>query len=222
MNRNSLLPILVGTGLLCTASSSIAQIPNYKAMEQGWAYGGYVSYVGLDKDIARAEGIEDSAYSFSLSGEYLYSNTWVSSLTIDFIIYDDNEEFTQLVALDYDDEVFEELFGDDVFNRDVSLESSDANAASLSAATGHLFRFGDKDRSSFLLQGGYTHFIYSERSISNCTNCRAEDIDLEGGVFIGARLAYSFDSIAFGLTGRSYISGDGLSNMVGLTITSSF
>jgi hypothetical protein len=176
----------------------------------GWSYGAEFSSVSFDSDTALQEGIEDKALLIGLGVNYR-SSSFITSASLDFILYDDNEEFSQLVV------------GDGLLNDgDVSVESSDASAIGFTLASGYEWKFGENDRASGILQGGLTGVFGSERSIANCSNCSTEDIDIDGGFFIGGKLGYHMESFSVGLSARQYLSGDGLSNVFGITFDTKF
>ena len=69
--------------------------------------------------------------------------------------------------------------------------------------------------------GGLSGIFFSERSISSCSNCYSEDIDIDGGLYgvlgVGHKLGY-FD---IGLQFHQYFTGD-LDNGFRLKLSSSF
>jgi len=175
-----------------------------------WRYSGHVSMVGIDSEVAKQEGIEDSAISIGLFADYKKTN-WVTSLGLDFIMYDDNEEFSQTV----------ETVG--IFNNgDISDESSDASAVQATVATGYEWRYGVNQDIALLLQGGYGHVFSSERTIPNCTDCRTVDIDVDGGVFAKLMLTKETERWGFSLYAQPYLTGDGLSNSLGFVFSNKF
>lgn len=175
-----------------------------------WSYNIGLSTMNFDSDTALSEGIEDSAIAIVFGANYR-SNSWVTSIDADFILYDDNAEFSQLV-------IGEGLFNDG----DVSTESSEATALAVSLSSGYEWLFGQEKRASAILQGGFTGVFASERSIANCSNCGSQDIDIEGGVFIGGKLAYNMERFSIGVNLRQYVSGDGLSNSFGIVVDTKF
>lgn len=208
--RKSLLSIaaltLFSTGALSQENNASANSYN----PTKWSYNLGVSSVSLDSDTALREGIEDSALAINFGANYR-SNGWVTSLDADFILYDDNNEFSQRVI------------GDGLLNRgDISTESSEATAVVTSIASGYEWRFGQNNRASAILQGGFSGVFASTRSIASCSNCNSDDIDIDGGAFIGGKLAYNLESFSIGLNVRQYVSGDGLSSMFGLVVDTEF
>ncbi|MBF7073575.1 hypothetical protein ISG33_09235 [Glaciecola sp. MH2013] len=197
---------LFSANLMAQEDSDYTQYYN----PNGWSYNIALSHVGLDSDTAGSQGIEDTAIAIGFGFNYRESS-WVTSIDADFILYDDNNEFSEVVV------------GDGLFNNgDISTESSEASALALSVATGYEWRFGQDDRASAILQGGFSGVFASERSIANCSNCGSQDIDIDGGAFIGGKLAFNQESFSVGLNVRQYVSGDGLSSMVGIVFDTQF
>jgi hypothetical protein len=200
----------IGVALLLAMSCSAYSQTNDEVLPHGWEYSIHVGSASIDSETAVQEGIKDSALAIGIFADYR-QNGWLSRVGLDMFIYDDNEEFEQIVE------------GQGVFNDgDISTESSDAQAFALSAATGYEFRFGENNASSVSLLGGFTAMVSSERSITDCTNCFSEDIDVDGGVFVAGTLSHDFESFGMGLHVRQYIGGDGLDSIIGLQIHSVF
>lgn len=185
---------------------------NLSAQEQHseWQFGGRVGTLSIDSDSAQQEGIDDTAYLVGGYVDYI-QNGWVTSINLDIAVYDDNEEFEQLVE------------GDGVFNDgDRSYESSDASAVLISIATGYQWSFGEDDSVSTRAQAGFTAVVASERSISFCSDCFSEDIDIDGGAFVKASLEKDTGPVTIGLYYQQFLASDGLSNSFGLNISGGF
>lgn len=175
-----------------------------------WRFGGHLSGLTIEDEIAEAERIDTGAFSIGFYTDYR-KGSWISSLGFDFIFYDDNDEFSVLVE------------GDGIFNDgDISSESSDATALLISVATGYEFRFRQQQDFAVSLQGGYGYVTSSERSISNCSNCPTEDIEVDGGVFAKVTATKDFPGFAMGLYGQQFVTGDGLSTNYGITFSNKF
>lgn len=170
----------------------------------GWDWGGRLAMLSIDEDTARTQGVDDSAYLIGFEGNYRQSS-WVTTLGMDIVVYDDNEEFSQTVV------------GDGLFNDgDVSVESSSATGVLLSVATGYEWRFTESNDVSVLVQAGYSQMFASDRSIDNCEDCYSEDIDVDGGLFAAVSLMKSNENFDIGLYFQQYLTGDGLDNGLGL------
>jgi len=197
--------------LLLASSTAVAQqaeSSNYN--KSGWTLGFNAAVVSLDQDTARLEGIKDNAYLVGIVANYSQEQ-WITSLGVDVLVYDDNEEFKQTVV------------GDGVFNDgDISVESSSANGALVSVATGYQWFFGKQKDITLKLQGGYGHMFSSERSIANCSDCYEEDIDVKGGVFLKVGALKSNETFDIGIYAQQFLTGDGINNAIGLDATFSF
>lgn len=179
-------------------------------MDGEWEFGGRFGMVNIDSDTALQQGIDDSAYLVGGFTDFV-QNGWVTSAAIDIIVYDDNEEFRQLVE------------GDGIFNDgDRSIESSDASAGLFSVATGYQWYLGEDSKTVTRAQVGFTAVFASERSISNCSDCFSEDIDVDGGAFIKGSVERELGAFAVGVYFQQYLGGDGLSNSLGINISTGF
>ncbi|MDA7686454.1 hypothetical protein N9172_00460 [bacterium] len=166
------------------------------SIANSWRYSVFVSETSFDSDLADKELIEDSATTFGVDADY-YSRRWMSSVGLEFISYDDNNGFSQLVE------------GTGLFNDgDVSTESSDANAFALNVATGAYWSFGARDKNLAIVQVGFSEIFNSERSIDNCDDCFKDDIDVDGGAFAKVGLVHSWSALSVGLHVKQYLSGD--------------
>ena len=198
--------ILALSAALCGASISVQAA----SMEGDWEFGGRVGMLNIDSDTALQQGIDDSAYVVGGFTNYV-QNGWVTSAALDIVVYDDNEEFRQLVE------------SDGIFNDgDLSIESSDASAGLFSVATGYQWYLGEDNNTITRAQIGFTAVFASERSIVNCDDCFSEDIDVDGGAFIKGSIERNLGSVAVGLYLQQYLGGDGLSNSIGINISTGF
>lgn len=175
-----------------------------------WRYGIGLGAVNIDKEIAEEELIDSSALFVGLYADYR-KNRWLTSIGMDFIVYDDSAEFFQTVE------------GNGLFNDgDISTESSDANALLAHVATGYEWLFTEQQDVAVLLQAGYGHVFGSERAIPNCSNCRTESIDVDGGVFAKAAVTKDAERFTFGVYAQQFLTGDGFSNTLGLAFSTKF
>lgn len=200
-----------GIGLIALFASALIAF-QASAQDQSlseWQWDLNISSVSIDSDAALQQGVDDSAFSLGVAANYVSAN-WVTSFTLDLFLYDDNNEFRQ------------DVIGEGLFNSgDRTVESSEATAALFSVATGYRWKFGEKDAAAFDLQGGYSVVGFSERSISNCSDCYSEDIDLDGGAFIQASIRRNISSYSIGLFTKQYVSGD-LGGTIGIFVGSEF
>lgn len=208
--RKTLLALAICASSIGFASAQSIEGSNDDTSYGSWGFSGYIGNASIDSDTAFIEGVEDSAITIGLFADYR-KNKWLTSVGVDVLLYDDNQEFSQVVV------------GDGLFNSgDVSLESSDASATFLTFATGIEKLYGEESAFYTSLQGGFSVALASERSIGNCTNCYSEDIDIDGGLFVQGGIGFVADSFKIGLQVRQYLGGDGLGNIVGLQISSKY
>jgi hypothetical protein len=104
---------------------------------------------------------------------------------------------------------------------DEGYEESDANALMLFAEYGPKYRFGQDNMSFFTVRGGVSGMLASERSISNCSNCYEEDIEIDGGVYGVLGIGQTLGSLDLSLQFQQYLSGD-LDNTVRLKLSGAF
>lgn len=174
-----------------------------------WQWGADVSVASINSKTAKQEGVDKNAYLLGVNANYISSN-WVTSLGMDMVFYDDKSDFKQYVE------------GDGLFNRgDVSVESSSASGLLLSVATGYQWLYGKQQQIALRLQGGASVMAMSERSISGCSNCYSEDIDVDGGIFAKVTALHQGEHINIGAHLQQY-AGDGLGTVFGITVSTSF
>lgn len=172
-----------------------------------WAVGGGFEQVNFDKKKAAQEFIDDSATSFHFEGEYFFNRFFSSTFGLAFYLYDDNNAFSQWV---------EDWSGDEEYT------SSDASGIPIYAEAGYKQFFGADGRTYITVRGGLSVMLASERSISNCSDCWEEDIDIEGGLYgvlgAGVRLGRSF---LLGVHYKQFLSGD-IENAAGISLSYNF
>ncbi|MEM9102302.1 MAG: hypothetical protein AAGB12_08255 [Pseudomonadota bacterium] len=151
----------------------------------------------LDSEKSTAEGVEDSALSIRIAWEGS-RDSWVFGAGLSGLIYSDNRDFNQSVV---------DQFGN------YSSASSDAQSVSLFGEVGYRYTLSQQATVEFL--GGYEAVMSSSRSISNCSNCLSEDIELDSGMFIGPRVTYRWSNgVKVYLLWNQHLSGDIESNIM--------
>lgn len=172
-----------------------------------WIVGGGVEQVVLDRQQASKEMIDDTAVSVYVEGEYIFSRFFSTSFGLAYYDYDDYATFTQWT---------EDSWGDERRSR------SDAQGVPVYAEVGYKQFFSSEGRVYITARGGLALMLASERSISNCSNCYEEDIDIEGGAYgvlgAGVRLASSF---LLSVRYKHFFSGD-IEHVTGLNFSYSF
>jgi hypothetical protein len=173
----------------------------------GWSWSGHVDHMTFDKEAAWEQGIADNATAVGFSVERFQNtteNTW--SLGMNFIFYNDDDEFAEYV---------EDYWGY------ANYEESNASAISIFAEYGPRYRFGADRLSFFSVRGGVTGIIYSERGINDCRDCYSEDIDIDGGLYGLLGIGRTTGSIDWSLQFQQYLSGD-IDNVIRLRISGTF
>lgn len=175
-----------------------------------WIWDGYFSSITLKREKAFKEGVDDDAYSLGTSVSYANDNlNWVM-LTggLELLFYEDNDAFTQVV---------EEPDGDR------KSESSDANGVMAYLEFGPRLVLGKRQSTFLTARAGVSSIFESSRSISNCSNCYEEDIDLNGGYYIQLGAAHSAAGVSVGVYFNRYLNEDsGIENSLRLSIGTGF
>lgn len=198
-----LAALMVAPALVAEPYQGREQNPVYT----GWSWSGHVDHINLVEEEAAREGVEDTAFALGGAAEYYASNTANTlSLGLNLLFYHDNEAFAQYV---------EDYWGDEGY------EESDANALMLFAEYGPKYRFGLQKNSFFSARLGVSGIFASERSISNCSNCYSEDIDIDGGVYGILGIGQTLGRIDIDLQFQQYFGGD-LDNALRLKIGGTF
>ncbi|HEY3486542.1 MAG TPA: hypothetical protein VGL10_00615 [Gammaproteobacteria bacterium] len=185
---------------------------NIPSAHAEWALGGYFGTMSFHEGKAAEEGIKDSALMLGAIAEYFSESLLMVSTGIAFIAYDDNEEFDQ------DVEVVGGFDDGDIENAD-----SSATAAMLHVDMGPRFHMGESKSDYFAIKGGFSSFLTSERSISNCSNCREEDIEIDGGGYIQTALGIGSNSLGVAFRYSHYLDEEkGISNSLEAAVTGYF
>ena len=202
-----LFPLLLSLSLNAAADEQVSA--DDPALEGEWAWSMSVTSSVLDDSVLK-EGIDDSAFGFSLDADYL-RDSWITSLSVEYLEYDDNASFSQ------------EVVGSGLINKgDRSSETSDASGLLLGVATGPLGYFGENNDIAWYAQGGFNFMINSERSIGYCDNCDSEDIDIEGGLFVKVGIIKNLESFSIGLHAKQYVISESLGSTIYLSAGTKF
>ena len=162
-----------------------------------WDFNGYYASHSLNSAIATREGIDDSANGFGFTADFSTDNLLMISLGLEFLEYDDKNGFSQTVQVEggFDD-------------GDIRNEKSDASAVVFFAEAGPRWQFGQNNSSYVAAKAGFNTATESERSISNCSDCFNQDINIDGGLYIMGSISHSFSAISFGLQYLKYMDDD--------------
>jgi hypothetical protein len=193
------LPAFVFGVLLTT--QALAAEPKEPAYS-GWSWSGHAGTLNIDSKVAYDEYVEDSAWVIGLAAERYSSDSNLTFLVgLDFIGYSDDASFHQ--------------------NTTDGSKGSDASAAMVYVEFGPRIPFGADQSNYFVAHAGLSGILSSERSISNCSNCYSEDIDINGGFYGVLGVGHSFGNFDLGLQFQQYFSGD-IDNSLRVRLSSSF
>ena len=162
-------------------------------------YGGglYVGYITMDSDDARDEGIDDQGILAGFRIDSVINRHYVLNAGLGLFYADDEDPFRQTVRQ-------ENLFFDD----DISTESSDIEGISAFLEAGVRFPVGFEDRLRLGVNVGY-HFIDAERTISNCSDCRDEDVDVDAGLYLSPAVIAVIQAFKLDLSYQYYFDQGG-------------
>lgn len=187
-------PLSLTLILACLAlfQHAYAQDENTYVVDRTNAFYFALGRIAIDDEVAFLEGIEDTATYFRLGWEG-QSDAWLYGAGLSGYLYSDNEGFSVLV--------------EEEFSGDVSTAGSDANAFNFYAEGGY-----SHDLSAFAFVdfiGGMEIVLISERSVSNCSNCPSQDIDVGSGLFVAPRLRLmAGNGFTFAISYTQYLTGD--------------
>lgn len=186
---------LVGVAEEVAPSSGIS-------MANKWQFNGSVENLSFDEAVADQEFVDSSALAFNFDAEYFFTGNFSGAAGFGIISYDDNNSFSQET--------------ESVYGGDVDTSDSSATGIPFYFDAGYTHFWNSELPTFVTLRGGYATMLESERSISNCSDCYAEDIEIDGGAYamagVGVNLARIF---SMGLYYKAYLSGD-MENAVGL------
>jgi len=203
--------IRVLTGLLALASLPVSAAEQYQTKvygpTSGWSWSAHVDRLNIDKKIATEEGVDPWFTAVGGAGEYYFEDSdMILSLGLSMVFYDDNEAFSQVVR-DY--------WGYGYY------DSSDATGGQAFIEYGPQYRFGAAEKSFFSIRAGLSSIFFSSRSISGCSNCFSEDINVDGGAYGALGVGHRLGPIDLGLHFYQYFGGD-LDNGFRVKISSPF
>lgn len=200
--------VLLSAAFSCQAFAQQVVVPAEEEVGK-WEFYGAAFSNSFDKDAAYLAGVDDSAFSIGLGGNYIQSG-YRTTLFLDIFMYDDKYGFSQWVE------------GSGWYNNgDVSNESSDATGISAGFLFGPQWLLGTDGNSVAYVQGGFDAMLSSERGISSCSNCRKEDIKIDGGALVQVGYERNVGSFTLGLIARTHISGD-LGSAIGISFGTGF
>lgn len=164
----------------------------------GWTGGFGATHFVLDKNAAASQSVDDTAFSVDLFASYYFSSRLVATAGLGFVQLDDKAEFSQTVL------------ATSLLGSDVETATSETSALHMYVEALYLSPPVSALAMQFRAGAGYGTIGYADRSIKNCSNCRKEDIDFKGGVFVTGGIFKDITSspITIGLSAKQYFSSD--------------
>jgi hypothetical protein len=188
---------LSGISIACIATSVLSQDirvledsqEDRSSYEQSF-YGSF-GQVGFDSEVAKRQGVEDSATFLKLGYEKQKEQA-LYSLGLNIFFYSDQKNFDVDVV--------------DNFGNRSTLESS-ANAYSLFLEGGYSYQLNELWSFDALIGG---EFIFSSsRSVASCSDCPSDDIDIDSGFYVAPKFKVVTDNnFVFAIGYQLYLSGD--------------
>jgi len=190
-------------GLLVAACSgnAVAQDDSHGYKAGYWTGAIGLSYHLLNEESVAEQGLGDDGFSVDLYASYFIKENLAAVFGFGFMRLDDNAQFTQQVTSNLDS--------------NPQSASSEVSAFPVFAELNYQTRTIGSSAFKFQLGAGYSDLLSVDRSITDCTNCREDNLDVEGGPYANASMMYEGASNRsnFGLRVRHYLSGD-LSNSI--------
>lgn len=147
--------------------------------------------LSIDDEVAQSEGIGSKPTYVRFAWE-AQKHTWVFGAGMSLFMYSDEDSFSQGVRYN---------------GGRRSTESSSAEAVNLYGEGGYSFEA--TPNIYFDALAGLELVMQSERSISYCSDCYSEDIDVGSGLYITPRLKVIADNgFTFLVAYHHYLSGD--------------
>lgn len=194
------LPVITLSALLCSPYAAMAA--SQSETISGWSWSAHVSNLNIDSEVAQNQYVDDSTFVLGAAAErFTNDSDFTLSFGLDVLFLKDQAGFTNLTT---DGE-----------------KSSSASGGMLFAEYGPKLPFGENDEHFFDVRGGYSISLGASRSISYCSGCDSEDIDIEGGAYGILGVGHTFTSFDLSLQYQQYFSGD-LDNSLRLKISTSF
>jgi hypothetical protein len=191
------------TFIVCGFGSPLVLAHNQPAYGS-WSIATNLDHINIDSEAANRPDVmvDDSATALGVAGEYLFSGSDMAfAVGLNYIMYNDNNEFSQYVEDNWNDDWYDDW-------DDGSYEESDATAFMLFAEVGPKIYFGPDELSFFSVRGGASVIFDSTRSISFCSDCYSEDINLDGGLYGALGIGHSFSRFDLSLQFQQYFTGD--------------
>jgi len=161
-----------------------------------------LTYVTFDSDSMEQQGLGDSAFGVDIKGAYQFSPILAAGFGLGVLRFRDKEEFSQDVVVT------------NIFGSETDTLTSSATAITLFAELNYQIPSTSSVR--FRLGAGYGGVTGADRDIENCSNCRSEDLDIEGGAYLTAKAlfnTYNSERLGYGISVRQYLSGDMSNNI---------
>ena len=187
---------------IISLSSTLAVAHNQQA-DSGWSISGNVDHINIDHQAANRVDVmvAESATAIGIAGEYVDAGSLTYAIGLNYIMYNDNNEFSQYVEDNWSDD------WDDDWDS-YSYEESNANAFMLFAEVGPTIYFGADEMSFFSVRGGVSGIFDSTRAINYCSDCYSENINLDGGLYGALGIGRTLSSFDISLQFQQYFTGD--------------
>lgn len=192
------LSICTAPALLLLATSAMGQSQgDVKKADKKLGVTIAVNALSIDSQNTTDQGLGGSAFGLDIAGNYYVNRNFVASLGFGVANIKDNEEFSQ------------QVIATNLFGSEIESAKSTVRSFPLFAEVSYHSLTNSANGLGYRLGAGLTHFVGTERSISKCSDCRSEDLSIDGGPYLTAGVIFQRKkSLKLGVSARQYVSGD--------------
>lgn len=148
----------------------------------------------MQSGVGDTQGLGSSGGGLDLASVYYFAPKMAAKLGFGFVGFDDSRQYSQAVVSNFGDR--------DTF-------TSSASATNIFGEFFYQSPFKHRSIFGYRAGVGYSFLFDAERSISNCRNCRVDNLSVESGLYLSARTFFYYSSKGkLGISARQYISDD--------------
>ena len=169
------------------------QLQAQQATPKQWVFGFSVGSMAIEPTTAAASQVGDRSWGLQLDGGVLLNRFFYLGADLGGQFLDDKASFTQ--------------------NTTAGEKKSTANVTYLSAVAGLRSRTLPAVPVALGVNAGFSGAM-AKRSIDNCVDCNVDELKIPGGAFVEPTVLLGRKFAKVRLTGRYYLSGDGMRNVI--------
>ena len=168
-------------------------LPAQQASPKQWVLGFSVGSMAIDPTTAAASQVGDRSWGMQFDGGVLLNRFFYLGADLGGQFLDDKAQFEQ--------------------NTTGGEKESTANVTYFSAVAGLRSGMPAAVPVALGLNAGFSGSM-SRRSIDQCVDCRVDKLKIPGGAFVEPTVLVGRRTAKFRLTGRYYVTGDGMRNVI--------